>query len=60
MITSKKEIGAPQFTVETENWDVESSLPPDTFVFSPPAGANKINFVRVAEVASKHVKQERK
>jgi hypothetical protein len=59
VITSKKERAAPQFIVATDNWSREPSLPPDTFAFTPPKGAVKINFVKVAEIATKQSKQGR-
>jgi hypothetical protein len=55
VITSKKVTGAPEFTVATDSWSFDS-LPPDTFAFSPPKGAVRINFVKVSDIA----KQERK
>ncbi len=49
VITSKKQPGAPEYTVSTSNWREEREFPPDTFAFTPPRDAMKIEFVRLAD-----------
>jgi len=42
VITSKTMAAAPQYTLRIHDWKTEASLAPDTFSFSPPEGAKKI------------------
>jgi hypothetical protein len=42
VITTKDVKSQPQFTVELTNWQTNVSLPADTFVFRPPAGAQRV------------------
>jgi hypothetical protein len=44
VITSKDMPGAPQFTIRMSNWEPNVQVSPDTFAFTPPAGAKKIDF----------------
>ncbi|MDB4965250.1 MAG: hypothetical protein JWN44_939 [Myxococcales bacterium] len=45
VITSKTELGSPEFTVRLSHWDPQASLPDSLFSFAPPAGATKIDFL---------------
>ena len=45
VITYKKEPAQPQVTSIFTDWDLNSQLPSDTFVFSAPHGANKIEML---------------
>jgi len=42
VITYKNEAAAPQVTVVFDNWDLNSRITDETFVFNPPKGAGKI------------------
>jgi hypothetical protein len=42
VITSKKVKGTPEFTVEMSQWQPDAIISGSTFVFQPPAGANKV------------------
>jgi hypothetical protein len=44
VITSKDLPGHPQFTVEMRNWQPNASVPDDSFSFSPPRGAKRVDF----------------
>ncbi len=43
VITYKDDAEAPQVTALFDKWDLNSQLSDETFVFSPPKGASKIN-----------------
>lgn len=45
VITSKKVEGAPEFVVELSRWDTTTELPDDVFEFTPPPGAQEIEFL---------------
>jgi hypothetical protein len=45
VLTDKWSQGAPRFVANME-WDLSSTIDGDTFDFAPPAGAEKIEFVR--------------
>ncbi len=47
LITSKKVKESPQYTVEFSDWKVDPKFSADNFVFTPPAGAAKIDFMYV-------------
>jgi len=49
VITTKDVRSLPQYTVEMHNWNTSATLPDDVFVFVPPAGARKIEFLEIAE-----------
>jgi hypothetical protein len=59
VITSKNVAGAPQFTVSTSNWKPDETFEIETFVFDPPKGAMKIDFVSVSDEVKKQ-KQARR
>lgn len=46
IVTSKWMTGAPQFTVSMESWNLSPKLTEESFVFSAPQGAQKIDFIR--------------
>jgi hypothetical protein len=45
VITYKTLPGAPQYTAVFSNWNFNPRIATDTFTFSPPAGAGKIDFL---------------
>jgi hypothetical protein len=45
IITSKKVQGSPQFSVDFSEWNTKTKLSDKVFVFEPPAGAQKIEFL---------------
>ena len=49
VITTKDVKSLPQYTVELHNWNTSATLPDDVFVFVPPAGARRIEFLEIAE-----------
>ena len=49
LITSKWIAGAPQFTAVFSDWDFDPRLSELLFTFTPPAGASKIEFVKMDE-----------
>jgi hypothetical protein len=44
VITSKAVAGAPEYTVVIRNWKTDVQPSADAFVFTPPAGARKLDF----------------
>jgi hypothetical protein len=48
VITSKTIAGAPQYTLRIRDWKTDAFADPDTFVFKPPAGAEKVDLESVA------------
>ena len=60
MITSKKVVSHPQFTVSMHDWDVNPLLTDETFSFKPPEGAKQMKFEEVWEqVAAAKARLER-
>jgi hypothetical protein len=53
VITSKKVEGSPQYAVTMSNWKLVADLPDDTFTFTPPEDARKIDFVDQVKGAKK-------
>ena len=43
-ITSKKIEGTPEFVVELSDWDTDPDFTDEVFEFTPPRGAQKIEF----------------
>ena len=43
VITSKAVTGAPQYTLVIRDWQTDTQMAPDAFVFKAPAGAKKID-----------------
>jgi hypothetical protein len=60
VITSKKVTGSPQFTVSMKNWKKNESLDDEGFVFNPPEGATKIEFVAISDKVKKTRKTARR
>lgn len=50
IITYKNLPESPQYTVFVSNWDFNPKIPPDTFTFTPPEGAIKIEFLPVKDL----------
>ena len=48
VITNKWFAGAPQAGVVLRNWNVDAKVTADQFVFRPPAGATKAEFLTPA------------
>ena len=49
LITSKNEPGALQYCVELSKWDTAPKIDPASFVFTPPTGAKKVEFLPAAQ-----------
>lgn len=49
VIVSKNVTGQPEFTVDLRDWDIDANIPEDFFAFRPPAGAQRIEFLRAGE-----------
>jgi hypothetical protein len=45
VITSKKEVGQPEFAVHMTHWEIAPNLKDELFEFKAPAGARLIPFV---------------
>ncbi|MGZ3422372.1 MAG: DUF2092 domain-containing protein [Polyangiales bacterium] len=45
VITSKKIEGSPKYSVTLSHWKLVADLPDETFTFTPPKDARKIDFV---------------
>lgn len=45
VITTRDMFNAPQFVVTATRWDLQPQFTPQTFSFSPPAGAKKLDFL---------------
>jgi len=52
VIVSKQETGQPEYQVTTSGWKAETQ-PPESFTFTPPEGAMKIDFVQIADQKGK-------
>ncbi len=48
LITTKWMTGAPTFGISMTNWNVSPRIDPAAFVFTPPSGARKIEFLKTA------------
>ncbi len=57
VITSKKVKGAPEYSVAIRNWKTEPSFTQDTFAFTPPPDAGKIDFLAVANIKASQEKR---
>ena len=53
ILTSKQVKGEPQFTVVIRSWDLAPKLTDKEFVFTPPKGAKKIEFLALTGGAAK-------
>ncbi|MBX3158044.1 MAG: DUF2092 domain-containing protein [Deltaproteobacteria bacterium] len=49
VITSKTETGNPQYEISMFNWQLGVRTPPGMFVFQPPVGARRVDFVTVKD-----------
>ena len=49
VITHKEEPLAPKYTAHLSEWDFQTRASDAWFVFKPPAGADEIEFLLVAE-----------
>jgi hypothetical protein len=59
VITSKKVLSHPQFTVSMHDWNVSAPLSDETFTFKPSEGARQLTFKEVwDQVASKKARLE--
>lgn len=59
VINSKKVTGSPEYAVALSNWQVAPAFSPETFAFTPPPGAGKIDFVALKDIAEQQ-KQTRR
>lgn len=50
IITSKGVTGAPQYTLRIKEWKADAAIAADAFVFSPTAGAKKLDFKELAHI----------
>jgi hypothetical protein len=53
ILTSKKVVGEPEFTVLIRSWDLASKFTDKEFTFVPPKGAKKIEFLQLTAEAPK-------
>jgi len=53
ILTSKQVKGEPQFTAVIRDWDLAPKLTDKEFVFTPPKGAKKIEFLRLSAEGAK-------
>jgi hypothetical protein len=44
VVTGQDMRGAPQFTIELRNWQPNAQVSDDSFAFTPPKGARKVEF----------------
>ncbi len=52
ILTSKQVKGEPEFTMVIRSWDLAPKLTNQEFVFTPPKGAKKIEFLNLAAEAA--------
>jgi hypothetical protein len=57
VITSKRVKGSPEYMVELTNWQ-ESAIPEDHFVFTPPRGAQRIEFLALRGIKGEMKKEQ--
>ena len=50
VITTKWMTGAPEFSVRLSDWDTQPKIPAGRFAFTPPAGAKRLESLRVNDV----------
>lgn len=50
IITTKWLTGAPQFSVRLGDWNIQPTIPPGRFDFKPPAGAQRLESLKVNEM----------
>ena len=56
VLTSKKVAGEPEFIVFIRNWDLAPKVTDREFVFTPPKGAKKIEFLNLSSAAAPKTK----
>jgi hypothetical protein len=54
VITSKKEEGSPEYAIEISDWNTNPKFNENTFVFNPPAKAEKIEFLQNKDIHTKN------
>jgi len=59
ILTSKQVKGEPDFTVVIRSWDLAPKVTDKEFVFTPPKGAKKIEFLNLAAEAGKAQPKEK-
>jgi hypothetical protein len=57
VIVSKHERGEPQFSVAMSGWQPDASLSDALFVFQPPPGAKRIQFLAVKQMKQQQMKK---
>jgi hypothetical protein len=50
VITTKGTTGAPPYTLRITEWKTDASIAANTFAYSPPAGAKKLDFKELAQI----------
>ncbi len=50
VITSKDVTGAPQYTLRIKDWKTDPQIAADAFVFTPPAGAKKVDLKEMSGI----------
>ena len=50
VITSRAVTGAPQYTLRIKEWRMDPQVAASAFAFSPPAGAQKVDFKTLAHI----------
>ncbi len=50
VITSKSTTAAPQYTLRIKEWKTDAAIAANTFTFTPPANAKKLDFKQLAEI----------
>ena len=53
VIVSKHVTGSPEYAITTSDWSATPGFSPETFAFTPPPGAGKIDFVALKDIAQK-------
>jgi len=53
VITYRKESGKPQFRAQLSDWKLNLDVPESTFVFTPPANAERVPFLAQVRLAQK-------
>lgn len=57
VITYKNLPGSPQYTAVLSNWNFQPQIPVNTFMFKPPTGASKIDFLPLGNASNTSNKQ---
>ncbi|HEX7835989.1 MAG TPA: DUF2092 domain-containing protein [Kofleriaceae bacterium] len=59
VINSKTVTGSPEYTVALSSWQAAPAFPPETFAFTPPRDAGKIDFVALKDAAQNQTNRKR-